>query len=146
MFDVNLTLAIQFVNFVVTIVALDFLLIRPIRGIIKKRRELAQSMLSDAEQFTSGAEQKLHSYEAALAKAREEAATIKEECKLEATQRESELLQDAQKNAQDFLRDSRAETKEAIAATMADMEKRIPILADLAVSRLLGKADNSSAA
>lgn len=146
MFDVNITLVIQFVNFIVTIVVLDFLLIRPIRNIVKKRRDLASGMLSDAEQFTTEAAEKLESYEAALAKAREAAAKVREERKLEAVVKEGELLQAAQRDAQEFLRESREQTRASVAKTMADMKKRIPDLADLAVSRLLGKTKRSSAA
>ena len=47
MLDINITLLIQLVNFIVTLVVLDYLLIKPIRGIIKKRRDLAAGMLSD---------------------------------------------------------------------------------------------------
>ena len=146
MFDVNITLVIQFVNFIVTIVVLDFLLIRPIRAIVKKRRDLASGMLSDAEQFTAEAAGKLESYETALAKAREDAAKAREERKNEAVSREAELLQTAQRDAQDFLHTSREETRASVASAMTDMEKRLPELANLAVSRLLGKTKRSSAA
>lgn len=146
MFDVNITLVLQFINFIVTIVVLDFLLIRPIRGIVKKRRDLASGMLADAETFTSEAAQRLESYEAALAKAREDAAAIREERKTEAAARETELLHAAQAEAQNFLRESRESTRASVAQAMADMEKRVPELADMAVARLLGKAKRSSAA
>lgn len=146
MFDINITLVIQFVNFIITIVVLDFLLIRPIRGIVKKRRDLASGMLSDAERFTSEAARKLENYEAALAKTREDAAKIREERKTEAVSRENELLQTAQRDAQEFLHTSREEVRASIAETMADMEKRVPDLAALAVSRLLDTTKRPSAA
>ena len=146
MLDINITLLIQLVNFIVTLVVLDFLLIKPIRGIIKKRRDLASGMLSDAETFTTEAAVKLENYETALAKAREEAAAVREARKGEALARESSLLETARQDAHEFLQSSREETRTAVAQTMTDMEKRIPDLSRLAVDRLLGKSKRSSVA
>lgn len=146
MLDINITLLIQLVNFIITLVVLDFLLIKPIRGIVKKRRDLASGMLADAESFTSDAADKLEDYEAALAKAREEAAALRETRKVEAVTRETSLLETARADAQAFLQTSREETRASIAATVADMEKRIPDLSDMVVARLLGKSKRSPAA
>lgn len=145
MFDVNLTLAIQFVNFVVTLVVLDYLLIRPIRGIIKKRRDLASGMLSDAAAFTEGAACKLENYEAALARAREEAAALRDKRREEGAAREAGILEAAHSEAREFLHSSRESTEAAVAQTRAAMEKRVPEFADMAVASLLGKSRRSSA-
>ena len=40
MIDINITAAIQLVNFLVTLAALNYLLIRPVRETIRKRKEL----------------------------------------------------------------------------------------------------------
>lgn len=146
MLDINITLLIQLVNFIVALLGLNFLLIKPVRDIIKKRRELAGSMLSDAEQFTNGAAAKLEDYQAALSKAREEAAAVRETLKSEAAAKESGLLETARQDAQAFISSSREETRKAIDEAMSDMEKRIPELSKMVVSRLLGKTNRSSAA
>ena len=146
MFDINITLGIQFLNFIITIVVLDLLLIRPIRGIVKKRRDFASGMLSDAEQFTTEAADKLDKYESALAKAREEAARIRDAKKGEGVLKEGTLLQGAQTEAQQFLQSSRESTRVAVSQAMADMETRVPELAAKVVDRLLGKSTPSAAA
>ncbi len=146
MLDINSTLLIQLVNFLVTVVVLNFLLIKPIRGIIQKRRDLAGGMLADAESFTANAAAKLKHYELALAKAREDAASVRETRKSEALAREADLLEAARQDAHEFLQSSREETKNAVAQTVADMEARIPGLSRLVVERLLGKSKRSSTA
>lgn len=146
MLDINITLLIQLVNFIVTLAVLDFLLIKPIRGIIRKRRDLATGMLSEAERFTSEAAEKLGNYEAALAKAREEAAALCETRKKDAMRKETDMLEAARKDAQDLLQTSRDETRSAVTETMTAMEKRIPDLSQMVVDRLLGKSKRSSAA
>ena len=139
MFDINITLLIQLANFIITLVVLNFLLIRPIRDIVKKRRDLASGMLADAEQFNSEAADKLTAYEATLAKAREEAGALREIRKSEGAAKEAELLAAAQREAQAFLQTSRADTRAAVAQTTAVLEGRLPALAQAVAAKLLGK-------
>ena len=137
MLDVNITLLFQLVNFIVTLIVLDFLLIKPVRSIIKKRRELANGILSDAETFTTEAANKLEHYETTLSKAREQAASLRETYKEKALANEHSVLETARKDAQEILRTSREETQNAIAQALKDMNTRIPDLSRMAVARLL---------
>lgn len=146
MLDINITLVFQLVNFLVTLAVLNYLLIKPVRDIIKKRRDLASGLLSDAENFTAEAAKKLDGYETALAKAREEAANAREARRAEAAARETDIVDAARKEAQEFLHASREETRAAVADAMADMRKRIPALSQLAVARLLDKTGRPPAA
>lgn len=146
MFDVNVTLIIQLINFILTVVVLNYLLIKPIRGIVKKRRDLASDMLSAAENFTEDAEGKLKTYETALGKAREEAAAARAMKKNEGASRGTELLEAARREACEYLQSSREETRDAVAEAMAALEKRVPDLARMTAARLLGKTGRAPAA
>ena len=145
MLDINITLLIQLVNFLVTLIVLNFLLIKPIRDIVKKRRDLAAGMLTDSEDFISDAAVKLENYNAALTKAKEEAVAAREAYKNEATAKESDILEAARADAQAFLQSSREETKTAMAETLESLEQRIPELSRLVVDQMLGKTNRSSA-
>lgn len=146
MFDINITLIIQLVNFIVTIVVLNYLLIQPIRAMLQKRRDLASGMLRDAESFNKEAAAKLENYEAALTRAREEAALTRDIKKREGVASETELMDAAYAEAQKFLQTSREETRKSVAATMETMEKRVPELAKMATAQLLGKSKRAPAA
>ena len=146
MLDINITLLIQLVNFLVTLIVLNFLLIKPIRDIVKKRRDLAAGMLTDSEDFISDAAVKLENYNAALTKAKEEAVAAREAYKNEARVKESDILEAARADAQAFLQSSREETKAAMAETLESLEQRIPELSRLVVDQMLGKTNRSSAA
>lgn len=113
---------------------------------MKKRRDTASGLLSEAERFTSEAAEKLENFEKAMTKAREEASSLRDKRKDEGHAREAELLENAHREAQEFLRASREQTRNAVAETMADMEKHVPDMADMAVQRLLGKSNRPSAA
>lgn len=145
MIDIDITVLFQFANFVITLVVLNFLLISPVRAIVKKRRDLAAGLLSDTESFTSDAAKKLEQYEAALAKAKEEAVTIRDAQKAEGASTQENLLHAAQQEAQEYLAASRGQTRAAIAEASAALKKRVPDLAALAAAKLLGKKTRSAA-
>lgn len=146
MFDINITVLIQLANFIITLVGLNFLLIRPVRGMLQKRRDLASGMLTDAETFAADAAEKLKNYEAVLLKAREDAAMLRDTRKSEGAVKAAELLEAAQREAQEFLQASREETRMAAADTADAMRRRIPDLAKMAAAQLLGKSKRPSAA
>ena len=137
MIDIDITLLFQMVNFVITLVVLNILLIRPIRDIVSKRRELASGFLRDAERFTSDAAERLEKYEAALAGTREQGAREREAQKAAAAAEESALLSVAHTEAQEYLHQSREETRKAVAAATQDLLTQIPVLAAQAAARLL---------
>ncbi len=143
MIDLNITLLIQLVNFIIALVGINYLLVRPIRRIVKQRRELAAGLLQDAENFTANAKEKLESYEAALARAREEASKEREREKAEAHRREGEILSAAQAQAASFLQETRETTRAAIEEAMQELSRRIPALAAEAAANL-SRAGSSS--
>lgn len=143
MFDINITTVIQLVNFIITLVVLDFLLIKPVRSIIQKRRGLASAMIAETEDFSASAKEKLENYEAALAKAKEEAASIRERMKEEAGIEEGKILQTASLDAQAFLQDSRAKIQEASVQALAELKRDVPVLAEKISIRLTGKSKSA---
>ena len=73
MLDLNITLVFQLINFFIALFFLNWLLIKPIREIIKKRNGIMDDMASEADNFVNEARERLANYEAELAKARQEA-------------------------------------------------------------------------
>ena len=53
MVDLNITLWIQLANFLVTLVVLNYLLISPIRKIIRKRKDNVEGLIGEIEAFTA---------------------------------------------------------------------------------------------
>jgi F-type H+-transporting ATPase subunit b len=99
MLDINLTLFIQLANFLITMAALNFLLIRPVRDMIKKRRALASKLLQEADSFAQEAEKRLDGYEKALAEARRKGAASRDAKKEEGMGQESAILARAREEA-----------------------------------------------
>ena len=87
MIDLDYSFFIQLVNFIITLVVLNILLIDPIRKIIKKRQEVMAEKLGKIEQFTGQAEGKVKDYQAALDEARRQGVDVRKQKKKRARPR-----------------------------------------------------------
>ena len=69
MIDLDVTIFVQLANFLITLVVLNYLLIKPVRDQIAARSALTSGYASDIERFTSQAEEKLSDSQTALQEA-----------------------------------------------------------------------------
>ncbi len=138
MIDLDVTLFIQLANFLLTLVVLNFLLIKPVREQIASRNALTADYAASIDQFTSIASEKLSGYEAALAEARSGAAQAREAIKAQGSAKEQELLQNAHSDAQAYLLSSREQTARDAQAAMKTLLSQVNGLAAKAISKILG--------
>lgn len=136
--DLNVTLFIQLANFLITIVVLNYLLIKPVRDQIAARGAFTASYTADIEKFTAEASEKITAYEAALADARSQASVNRDAIKAQGLTKEQELLQVAQADAQNFLRDSRKETANEAKKAMKTLLSQVNDYAAQAMAKILG--------
>lgn len=108
MLDLNITLIFQLVNFFIAIFFLNYLLIRPVREIIKKRNGIMDNMAEEADNFHAEAVARLEAYEAELAKARQEAGKTREEGKNDGLAELQAIVGKAQQSAKQLLEENRA--------------------------------------
>ena len=100
MVDLNITLWIQLANFLVTLVVLNYLLISPIRKIIRKRKDNVEGLIGEIEAFTAEKQQLLDEYESELRKAREAAAIYRKDGKVMGELERARIFDAASKDAQ----------------------------------------------
>lgn len=138
MINIDITIVVQLVNFLIAVVALNYILIKPVREQIAARKDLTSGYASDIETFTADANQKLAGYESALAEARSQASSSREAIKAEGLARQQDVLEQAQNEAQAFLLSSREQTaRDAKAATDA-LLSQVNVFADKAMKKILG--------
>lgn len=125
MLDLNITLIFQFINFLIALFFLNWLLIRPIREIIKKRNELMDGMASDADKFHAEAIARLNAYEAGLAAARKQAGQTREEGRSEGLAELEKIVGSAQLSAKQLLEDNRAALRHQADAALAELRDGI---------------------
>lgn len=136
--DINVTVVIQLVNFLVTLVVLNYLLIRPVRDIIRKRREMMEGLGREIEGFADQAEERLSAYEAELSKARDEAGARRRQAKAEAEAEEKAILAAAGKEAQAAIQARQVAVRTEADTAYAALRENVPAYADAALAKLLG--------
>ena len=129
MIDLDITFFIQLVNFFIVLAVLNPLLIKPIRKIIRERKESAAALLGESEVFFQSAGSKLTEYESAIAKAREEALADREKVRAEAIAAGESITGKAAQSAQSELKAAREQIESESAAAFAALREEIPPMA-----------------
>lgn len=138
MIDLDVTLFIQLANFLITLVVLNYLLIKPIREQIASRNALTAGYTANIEKFLSTASEKLTSYEASLSETRAQAVQSREAIKAQGSVMEQEIVQAAHTEAQAYLLSSREETAKESQAAMKVLHSQVTDFAGKAMSKILG--------
>ncbi|MDR2125018.1 MAG: hypothetical protein LBP38_08600 [Desulfovibrio sp.] len=123
MISLDHSLFIQLLNFLIAVVVLNFLLIKPVRRQLAGRKTLTEQLVNETEAFVGRAADKLRGYETALAEARAAAVQARDAIKAESEAQQRETIGKANDSAAAFLTSSRrlcaAECKTAAATLLA---------------------------
>lgn len=138
MIDIDYTIFIQLANFLVTIVVLNFLLIKPVRDQISARSSLLIGYANEATSFADKADAKLSQYETALAEARAQAGQARESLKAEGHAQEQQILNTSHAEAQAFLHASREQIAQESKAAMKTLLSQVDTFAAKAMGKILG--------
>ena len=138
MISLDSTLFIQMANFLITLVVLNFLLIKPVRQQIAARSALTSGYLSDIEKFNAEAAAKVSAYETSLADARAKASLARDGLKAEWQAQEQSMLQSAHAEAQAYLQASKKQVAADAKAAMNTLLSQVNVYAAKAVDKILG--------
>lgn len=136
MIELNITFFIQLANFLIVLAVLNPLLIKPIRNIIKERKEAAAALLGESEGFFQSADNKLTQYESALAAAREEALASREKVRGEAIAAGDNITTRANQEAQASLKAARESIEAQTATAFAALREEIDPLAKQIIAKV----------
>lgn len=137
MIDLDITFFIQFVNFCITLVVLNILLVRPIREIIKKRNDRMASYMEEAENFNGSAEEKLKNYSAALDEARAKGVQERNKFREEGQAEEKQILSEVSSEVSVKLADERKTIESEIQSTMDSLKGKVDGLGDRMVEKVI---------
>ena len=137
MIDLDITFVIQFFHFVITLVVLNFLLISPVREIIKKRKERMAGFIDSADSFANAADDKIANYTQALNEARVVGTETRNTLRDEGAAEEKTILEAANAAAAKAMADERAKVQAEADETMASLKGQVSALADKAVAKVL---------
>ncbi len=137
MINPDVTFFVQLINFIIILILLNLILIKPIRNIIKKRKETVSGMVGETESFVDSAEAKLKHYQEALAEAHKAGTQTRNALKDEAASEEKALVEGASKQAQQTIESARADVAQQAKAAMDTLKSQVSQLAEQAASRIL---------
>jgi F-type H+-transporting ATPase subunit b len=138
MLDINITAIIQVVNFFIAVIVLNYLLIRPVRDIIRQRKEKMGDMLSSAEAFAHSANEQLAGYQSSLGRARQDAALARADARSDALLEQQALVAEANRRAQEQLAQAKENLLKEMKSARTALEKQVKPLAAQAVAKVLG--------
>lgn len=130
-------LLVQGVNFGILIVALWFLLYKPVLKVLEERKALVAKGVEDAKaatQMLEGADTEVASK---LASADAEASGIVASAREAAIEEKARIMKEAETRAAAALKDAEARSKEASAKALRESEQEVARLAILAAEKIL---------
>ncbi len=140
MINVDWTIWLQFVNFFVLMAVLNFLLYRPLRDVLNRRRETIDGSYAKAKELEAQINEKMESYQqqlhAAKVKGNEERAAMRKA----AAGEEAEILGQAQAKASEQLQEIKRNVAKEAEAAANILKKESTALAKQIASSVLGRA------
>ena len=140
MIDINIAFFWQLINFAVLLVALNFILFKPMRAIMKEREENIGGAFADAKTAQDQAQALLEQYTVSLAEAKQKAAAAYNTFYQQGLDAQRDMIAAERAKAGELLDKARKEIAEAAAAARGDLRNEVEKLSQDISTKLLGRA------
>ncbi|HET9622523.1 MAG TPA: ATP synthase F0 subunit B [Kofleriaceae bacterium] len=137
--DVDLTVVVQFVLFLILFALANKFLFQPYLQLRERRKAGIEGARAEAERMTAEADSKLADYEKSLAVARDRANEEGRKVRTEAAAHEREVTDKARASAQTAIDEAQATMRKETEAARAQLMPQADALARSIASRLLGR-------
>jgi F-type H+-transporting ATPase subunit b len=140
MIDINGSLLIQLANFLALLVALHFILFKPIRQVMQEREQGISTALGDAKAAQKRVQDLLEQYNTSLAEAKQKATATYNTLYQQGLDAQRDMITAERAKASELLDKARTEIATASSAVRADLKKEAEKLSQEITSKLLGRA------
>src|SRR5512135_771823 len=140
MIDINVSLLVQLANFIVLLVALNFILFKPIRQVMQEREQGISSSFGDAKAAQERMQSLLENYNASLADAKQKATATFNSLYQQGLDEQRDMIAAERTKAGEMLDKARADVAASASAARADLKKEAERLSQEITSKLLGRA------
>ena len=137
--DVDLTVVVQFVLFLVLFALANKFLFQPYLQLRERRKAGIEGARAEAERMTAEADAKLADYEKSLAVARDRANEEGRKVRAEAAEHERQVTDKARSSTQTAIDEAQATMRKETEAARAQLMPQADALARSIASRLLGR-------
>jgi len=140
MLEINSTIIVQIVNFLLLLFVLNLILYRPIRGVLNRRREEMEGLKSAAEDLLGKAGEREKDIEEGMAEARRAGHKEKDACKAEGMDEQTTILREAGDSAARKIAEARTETDGKVAEVRKALESQIAAFSEELAEKILGRS------
>ncbi|MEK6744895.1 MAG: ATP synthase F0 subunit B [Nitrospirota bacterium] len=140
MIDINVAFFYQLINFAVLLVALNYILFKPMRAIMREREQGISGAFSDSKTAQDRAQALLEQYNVSLAEAKQKAAAAYNTLYQQGLDAQRDMIAAERAKAGELLDKARKEIAEAAAAARGDLRKEADKLSQDISTKLLGRA------
>ncbi|MCF8027695.1 MAG: ATP synthase F0 subunit B [Desulfobacteraceae bacterium] len=140
MINVDGSLFIQMVNFVVLIWALNFVLYRPIRGILAQRREKVEGLEQGIATYEKDLSEKEQAIQDGIKQAREKGQKEKEELEEHAREQERQMMEQINEKARSDMAEIRERVGREVESVRKSLQPQVDQFADQISEKILGRA------
>jgi len=135
--NLNLTLLLQTINFIILAIVLYKFLFKPLGSFMEKRAEGIRHSLEEAKQARDEVVRTRSEYEESLRAARQEAAALRQRMDREITEERERLNQQSREEAHRMISQARAEIQQEVRRAKAELRDETVTLSLTAAERLL---------
>lgn len=140
MIDIDISLLYQLINFIILLIALNFILFKPIRQIMREREQGISSALEDAKAAQNRMQSLLENYNTSLAESKQKATAAYNAIYQQGLDAQRDMISAERTKAGEMLDKARAEIAAAANSARADLKKEAERLSQDITSKLLGRA------
>lgn len=140
MIDINISVFIQMANFLVLLVLLNFVLYRPLRAILKQRRERMEGLAAEAQSFHLKREETDQELTQGRHKARAEGGAVRNELRDQGQAREKELLAKIQSEMDAESAQMAEQISAQIAQARQELMGQVESYSRVAAQKILGRS------
>ena len=135
--NLNLTLLLQTINFIILAIVLYKFLFKPLGSFMEKRAEGIRHSLEEAKQARDEVVRARSEYEESLRAARQEAAALRQRMDREITEERERLIQQSREEAHRMISQARAEIQQEVRRAKVELRDETVTLSLTAAERLL---------
>ncbi len=140
MLEINFTILLQILTFLLLVFFLNIILFRPIRKVLAQRKEETDSLQTMIDELQNRSEENEKGIEQNMAQARKEGYVEKENFKGQGLEEEKGILQVASTTVEEKIASARKEMEKKIAKARTGLEDEMTGFSNELAEKILGRA------
>jgi F-type H+-transporting ATPase subunit b len=140
MINLDITLVIQMINFLILLFVLNLILFRPIRNIIKERNQIVDTFNSDIASLTDSAQESMDQFELKIQEARKEGVARVQSMKDEGEEAEVELIAATTQEVQAKIEEARNKVAADIREARTQLQTQVQAFSVAVTEKILGRS------